>query len=241
MSTSLALSLQRLTHHLRALLHSVAGEEPSADTDSETDPDSRMTSMAVDVAELTALVDKLDAESGETSTEPGDWATERESEIVRLEKENEDLRILLGIDAKSIAASGMNVDEERMSALLATSSRRRNSSVSVSGFGHDGWGAKFPQLTPVYLVAGDGIGHANVAQPQQGAPLQRAVELRAPGRRPGMFVASMPPRSGLALGRGGGPMPGPLSLWGNHPSVPAPPLSDRSWQSQGSSTLDLSR
>lgn len=129
-STSVAQSVQRLAHHLRCLLRAMAGEEPDEAHFHNMDPDYDG-SLMVDLKELEALVDALD-ESGALgyhgSEGREDWALERESEILRLEQENEELRRLLEIDQGSMDAKGITVDLDRMESSGRTflSSRRQN-------------------------------------------------------------------------------------------------------------------
>ncbi|KAI1794021.1 hypothetical protein LXA43DRAFT_971651 [Ganoderma leucocontextum] len=103
-------SLHRLARSLRALLHSMNGDSPqdSPQQDSppqdshEHDPDPVLPSSLPTPDELYALL---------TSRE--DWAIERESEISRLESENEHLRHMLGIDRAAAEANGWLDDEAR--------------------------------------------------------------------------------------------------------------------------------
>ncbi|KAJ7204455.1 hypothetical protein GGX14DRAFT_544147 [Mycena pura] len=120
---------QRVTLLLRGMLRAMAGEDtdlPNPDLDSE--------GADVDPGELLALIDVLDTEGRP------DWATERESEIARLEDENAMLRRMLGIDPESLAANGVSLDTEREPGRYAAilSARRRSGSGHVQHGSGDG-------------------------------------------------------------------------------------------------------
>ncbi|TBU50029.1 hypothetical protein BD309DRAFT_908551 [Dichomitus squalens] len=103
-NTSATLSLHRLAQSLRALLYSISGEHP-ADSPSQNDPHGQHHALSSSVPtpeELDALLQSRD-----------DWAIEREAEIARLERENEQLRRTLGIDRASAEANGWLEDEAR--------------------------------------------------------------------------------------------------------------------------------
>ncbi|KAG5652924.1 hypothetical protein H0H81_003067 [Sphagnurus paluster] len=244
-STEMSQALQRLTHHLRGLLRSLAGEQPDpADPiyDGSTDPDFDSGGF-VDIQELEHLLEALDERgtTGYLGTEGrDDWALERECEIARLEQENEELRKMLGIDPETIAASGVTLDLERVGggryATFLSSPMRRN-----TGEGY--------QPRPTYWDHQQQQQHQQQLQQQQqyqqgpqgnGAPLQRALDLQpgmrmgtqGQGRRPGIFGGARGGRRGGLAGIG--PVPG----W--QPAPPAP-IVDRSWQGQGGSALDLTR
>ena len=189
--------------------------------------------------------------------ESEDWALERECEISRLEKENEELRRLLGIDDANMTALGVSVDPNRVesgrySTLLSSSSRRRRSS-----------GDDFSQKSSYWDINSQSSQqqqqqHQQQIQLQQRPPSpagpSRTMELQ-PGmragpqaRRAGMFGASHQ-RGGfmggvgraMAIGLG---TPSSLSAWGNPapPSPAAPTTTERLWQPQAStSTGDLLR
>ncbi|KAF9817749.1 hypothetical protein IEO21_03208 [Rhodonia placenta] len=93
-NTAVADSLQRLSANLRALVRSLQGEDADAPPPSAEDL-------------LDGLLDR------------DDWALEREREIARLEKENEQLRTVLGIDRASAEARGWLQDEARELAVLS--------------------------------------------------------------------------------------------------------------------------
>lgn len=177
-----------------------------------------------------------------------DWALERECEIARLEKENEELRRLLGIDPSSLEANGIVVDEEsvlRLSSQSATKMRRGSgSAIGTSsgssngssgmglgeGFGSEGYGQRSSFIIGDGNANGNGNGHQQSQIGGGSAPLQR-VDVQ-----PGMRVQRRQPmftRGGGNL-RGGNPG---SNLWTQHP--PPPPMPERLWQ--GNSNLDLIR
>ncbi|KAG0707538.1 hypothetical protein DFH29DRAFT_979845 [Suillus ampliporus] len=92
--TKTAIGLQRLAHTLRALHRSMSGEEPEISDDSGRD-------SPIDIP---ALLQTLDYQADSEIRD--DWALEREIEISRLEKENEELRKMLGIDCASLGEKG---------------------------------------------------------------------------------------------------------------------------------------
>ena len=209
------------------------------------------------IEELHTLFEALDERSGCLSAEGSqDWALERESEISRLERENQELRRLLGIDDANMAARGVSVDLDRIesgrySTLLSSSSRRRSS------------GDNFSQKSSYW----DNNSQPLQQQPQQqqqqqqqqpqpgpASPSLRTMELQ-PGmragpqaRRAGMFGAGHQ-RGGLLGGVGramtiGIGTPSSPSTWSNPASVsPATPATtDRLWHPQASvSNGDLLR
>ena len=251
-NTILSESLQRLAFYLRGLLKSMVGENSE---NFDTDYDGSGFASA-NVEELYTLLEALDERSGYLGVEGSqDWALERECEISRLEKENEELRRLLGIDDANMTALGVSVDPNRVesgrySTFLSSSSRRRRSS-----------GDDFSQKSSYWDINSQ---PSQQQQQQQQIQLQqrppspagpsRTMELQ-PGmragpqaRRAGMFGASH--QRGGFMGGVGRPMaiglgtPSSLSAWGNPapPSPAAPTTTERLWQPQASaSTGDLLR
>lgn len=176
-----------------------------------------------------------------------DWALERETEIVRLEKENEELRRMLGIDPAALAEKGVTLDLDReesgrFSTLRVDPARKRSESGS-SGSRFGAWNFdNEPQQ-----AWGGSSWESNTAQPQpqsqpqqapvgNGTPLQRAMDIPAGSRiqqprRPPMFTRNAVPAPPVSVG------PNriiPSSPWAQQSVL------DRAW-SQGGSTLDLSR
>jgi hypothetical protein len=236
----------------------------------EYDEDDYESMSAVDPNELHALAATLETLPGYRTDGIQDWAVEREEEIYRLDKENEELRKMLGIDSASIAASGIDMEAE-----IARMEMPRNPELYDRRRGHnqqpsdDRW-----ELKPSYWEgAPPNPGAANGQQPFQqaqpspqlpqqqnnagGTPLQRAMDLSngmrmmQGGRRTGIFGGGQQ-RGGAPVGAAAGrgmPMAPPssgLSLWSNQPPSPSPVLADRyaperPWQAGGSSNLDLNR
>lgn len=168
-------SLHRLTENLRKLLRSLGGEDPEASNDTDEKP-------------LTELVNYLDDESRE------DWSVEREAEIARLEKENEELRKMLGID--SLNAQRMGWDDEIQEHKPILHQLKQNmAQANIS----DSWAQRnSPQLQPY----GAGPVPGNAMSQQQNIPLQRTIEFQ-----PGMRVAGQMRRPSMPRGRGFWPMP----------------------------------
>ncbi|KAF9075053.1 hypothetical protein BDP27DRAFT_1316405 [Rhodocollybia butyracea] len=215
-------SLQRISRYLRDLLLSMAGEPVNSDPDSEYEG-------FVDPAELSTLLDALAGPSGASSDDEdqkdtphypelefrADWALEREYEIARLEKENEELRKVLGIDPESIAASGVDVEAEirRMDRGRhpELKQRRREAAGHMSTDSGE-WDRSFNNNTPVYMWDASKVpgNPGNQLPPQYtpevsisgGAPLQRSMEL------PILRTAAQ----GAAGPRGLGPGPQRLQL-----------------------------
>ncbi|KIJ66353.1 hypothetical protein HYDPIDRAFT_109359 [Hydnomerulius pinastri MD-312] len=235
--TQTALSLQRLAQNLRALHRSMAGEDPESD-------DGKHDNAPFDVQ---ALIQALDDEAASDARE--DWALERESEISRLEKENEELRKMLGIDPATLAEKGVTLDLDReesgrFSTLRSEAARKRSESASsgsrFSAWGFDsdqqqdrgwaGWESSISQPQPI---------HQQQQQFQQqvsnGPPLQRAMDLQSARmqqpRRPPMFTRNSGPAPPVSVGPNRNIPP---SQWAQQSML------DRAW-SQGGSTLDLSR
>ncbi|KDR85558.1 hypothetical protein GALMADRAFT_132240 [Galerina marginata CBS 339.88] len=231
---NMAQSLQRLSHYLRGLMKTMAGE--NYDPYQNVDPDyDGLGIEAVDLQELTTLLESLDERS--TAGYPGtegrqDWAIERECEISRLEQENEELRQMLGIDEANMTARGVTLDLDRVES-------GRNSTYLSSS-------RRVPPVNELYS-------HRPSYWENNGQPLQRAMDLQ-PGmragpqaRRTGIFGAGQQ-RGGFLGGVGRGMSvsvsgtPINASAWSNQPTTPIPAHNERSWQLQGgSSGLDLNR
>ncbi|THV06552.1 hypothetical protein K435DRAFT_743671 [Dendrothele bispora CBS 962.96] len=267
-------TLQRLSYYLRCLFRSMAGEKTDEDEDdSNPDPDYDPSGSGsfIDPSELSTLISALEGkvgpeQDGSLTILAGrdDWSLERESEIERLEKENEQLRKMLGIDQGTMAEAGVDIqaDLERMN-------RSRNpelfdksrSGHSHSGSGEWGSGSSSPSFWDNIGKGNVGIGggmsnpptYSQVAQSGiGGAPLQRAADL--PGTT-GSRLGTGPRRGGIpqrgawspAPGRSSGTVMFPPSMgnpnanfW-NTPSPAPPSIGDRPWPSQGGPGLDLNR
>ncbi|KAL4067364.1 hypothetical protein V8B97DRAFT_1873972 [Scleroderma yunnanense] len=241
--TCTAHSLQCLAFSLRALYRTLIGEDPEA--------------TATEPLDLHELIQAL----SDDAPSPGiqdDWAMERECEIARLQKENEDLRKALGIDAASLEEKGIVLDMEReacgtgrYATLQSEAARRRSESTSSGGSRFNAWG--LDNESPRENTQWAGGWDTNMAQQQQqqqlqlphpqlsqqhpvgnGKALQRALDLPdLPG-----IARLQQPRRPILFARGGGPAP-PVSV-GPSRSIPPSQWSQQAW-SQAGSTLDLSR
>ena len=242
-NTNTSQAFQRLSKNLRALLRSMAGEDPEDQGVISNFPNQNEDSAETTESEqdFQVLLQALDEEGagGYAGTEGReDWALERECEIARLEKENEELRRLLGIDPPSLEENGIKVDEESVAQLGSKMVFKiRRGSVSVGGDTVGGMGSGTGTNTSLgTTVTGEGygqrsansaftIGDANVNgngnnhYQQIGTSLQRALEIQPAMRLQQRRVPPMFPRGGGNL-RGGNPG---SNLW------PEPRLPDRPW------------
>jgi hypothetical protein len=191
-------SLQQLSENLHGLLRSIAGEDPSS---------AHGEANSLELEESEQLLDRL-LDNRE------DWAIERESEIARLEEENETLRKMLGIDHNTAEEKGwleVEAREQLTSTRCILPSHPSRSSSPVQG----GAGPS-PSVSPFVSLP------SMPAPPGQPRTQDNMVSMRvAQGRRTGIFGQR---------GRGGGP-----GGWegGGHPPVP-----DKPWQAPVG--LDLS-
>jgi len=108
LSSSSAESLARLSRLIRMTLRSLAGEDPEAD-------ESERSGRNEEGGETDDVLDEERREGGYAGSSPPleDWALEREIEITRLEKENEELRRLLTIGSEDLGSEPPK-DWERM-------------------------------------------------------------------------------------------------------------------------------
>lgn len=108
--TGTSMPLLHLSHNLRALIRTMAGraelDSPRQEGTSEEEakPDGNPPEELQDTESNEALLALI---------EEHDWVVDRETEIQRLEAENERLRKMLGIDEASAREHGLLVDEER--------------------------------------------------------------------------------------------------------------------------------
>ena len=232
-SGNIGQSLHRLAHYLRGLLRTMAGEDPDDPRFQNVDPDYDGSGFGIeDLKELESLLDELDEKSGSYAGLEGrqDWALERESEISRLERENEELRRLLGIDEPSMAEKGITLDLDRIESGRTLLSRRQTQAESFQR-------AAYWDSSP-----GPPAGHL-----QRPLDLQPSMRGGPYGRRPGTFgpPQPQPPRPFGMGGAGRGVSAafgvGPPSPWQNQPASPAPPVVERSWQPPTGSGLDIGR
>jgi hypothetical protein len=269
LTTNTSQSLHRLSKNLRALLRTMAGEEPEdvdLSPDSSNQKEDGEAENAPDEPDFDALIQALESEG---SGERDDWALERECEIARLEKENEELRRMLEIDASSLEANGIKVDEDsvaRYGAHPLLPNRKRSGSGSGSGsvggtdrgvgsgmgvgigmgmginMGGEGYSQRSVAAPGFVLGDGNGNGHQQQQQQQQQQSQQLgggAPLQRAMELAPGMRMQG---RRAPMFPRGGGGGRGinPSShLWSQQQQPPLPPMLERPWQQ--SSSLDLNR
>lgn len=210
-SAHVSTSIQRLSHFLRLLLRSLSGDDPDADDD--------------DIDTATMNIDALlDAEG------PDDWVLEREIEITRLTKENEELRRVLGIDSENAHAHGVR-DEDLLDAKFVIANARRPSSPHEALI-------RSPAQQPLPILSQqDGGPGAPMQQQQNSANAQGQMVASQASQQsiplqPGMRAAAGTIRRPSLIGqrgRGSG-----ASLWGTPSDRPL------AWpSSQSNSGLDL--
>jgi len=225
-NTTVSHSLQRISENLRGLLRTLAGEEADLPDTSEA---SNAASAAGSESDDGRGLHQTEEELLDGLLGREDWALERENEIARLEKENEELRRMLGIDRASAEANGWLEDEARELLLRrhipsSLHGHRRDSSPGPGVPGYGSIGGLRPPGGFDSMPHMAGLGGGNGFQPT-GNSFQRQSEMQqgmrgVQGRRPAMFGTR---------GRGGGP-----GLWDSTNL-----MQERSWQAQGG--LDLSQ
>jgi len=214
----------------------MAGEDAEDPRFQNMDPDYDGSPFSLqDLHELESLLDSLDDGTSGYAGLNGrqDWAVEREAEISRLEKENQELRQILGIDELTMAEKGVTLDLDRIESGRTLLSRRQTAEN---------------YQRPSYWDS----------SPGQGSHLQRPLDLQTgmrsgqPRRGNGMFGPPQPqsqrPFMGgggrgvsQVLGMGGPHTGGPISPWQNQPPSPAPPVVERSWQPPTAGGMDIGR
>jgi hypothetical protein len=256
-------SLHRIAFLLRGLLRSLNGEDANQSDSIYPDSEHYTTSShdmhlihghdasalpAVDLMELENLIDKLG----------DDWALQREIEIMRLEKENEELRKMMKIDARSMADSGVIVDLEAGSNFTGAGRRSTQRNPSIGSPAGSDAAVKLLWIEGGQQQQGLGQGTQRMTDLQPG--MRMGSQVRRPGiigaGQRGLFVSgglASTTGNGVGFGNGRtsgfnlgiGPPPstgaaGP-NLWSNPPAVsPAPPLVvERPWPAGPG--LDLSR
>ncbi|THH26310.1 hypothetical protein EUX98_g7875, partial [Antrodiella citrinella] len=138
-NTNITVSVQRLAQLLRALARSMIGEDPSEDPPTTSQNQNRFFTVAAATyppkpyadfehdpsPSSSSYISSLDASDAPPSIESTltllddllsdqeDWAHERESEIARLERENDELRRVLGIDGATAERNGWLEEEAR--------------------------------------------------------------------------------------------------------------------------------
>ena len=88
-STAQSESLARLSRSFRQFMRSIGGEGPSSDDSPKTD----------------------DLESWSAASSSAEWALERDCELARLEKENDELRRMISADVRDSRAQKSNASE----------------------------------------------------------------------------------------------------------------------------------
>jgi len=216
----------------------MAGESPDPPDrilNVNLDPD--YDGAGVDLSELEQLIEALDDKTCGYAGREGreDWALEREFEIARLERENEELRRLLGIDEGSIAATGMNLDLDRVesgrySTFLSSSLRKGLSGGEMYGLRPSYWDIQQQQF--------QSGGGSSWLRPVDSQPGMR-MGTQGQARRTGIFGGGQQ-RGGLAggirgglstIGLGSPASPGTSSsLWTSQPASPAVSTDRLPWQ-----------
>ncbi|KAF8347074.1 hypothetical protein F5887DRAFT_959167 [Amanita rubescens] len=238
-------SLHRIAFLLRGLLRSLTGEDANQSDSIYPDSEHYTTSghdmhlihghdasalPAVDLMELENLIDKLG----------DDWTLQREIEIMRLERENEELRKMMKIDARSMADSGVTVDLEAGSNFTGAGRRSTQRNPSIGSPAGSDAAVKLLWIEGGQQQLGLGQGTQRMTDLQPG--MRMGSQVRRPGiigaGQRGLFVSG-----GLASTTGPPPSTGAAgpNLWSNPPAVsPAPPLVvERPWPAGPG--LDLSR
>ncbi|KAK2461534.1 hypothetical protein APHAL10511_005997 [Amanita phalloides] len=255
-------SLHRIVFLLRSLLKCLNGEDGAQSDTLYPEPGQYLSGShehgleanavpAVDLMDLETLIDQLG----------DDWTLQRDIEIARLERENEELRKMMKIDPQTMAESEVVFDLDAARASFTGQGRRmihqRPSSIGSSTSSGDPT-VKLMWIEGQQQQQGSSQGNH---PPQRMTELQPGMRLGSQVRRPGIIGAGQQRglfvsggmastgngvgfgngRPGFNLGIGPPPSTGqtPPALW--PPAVsPAPPLVvERPWP--GGSGLDLSR
>ena len=209
----------------------MAGE--NYDPYQNADPD--YDGMGTDTANLEELASLLDSLTQATDAEGRqDWALERESEISRLERENEELRRLLGIDEANMAAQGVTLDLDRSESGRYSTflSNARRAPSNESYINRPSYWENTNQMNGSLQRSMD-------LQPGMRVGTQRRTGIFGAGQQRGGFVGGM--GRGMNAGVVGGGTSMNSSVWSSQPTgaPPSPPPPDRGWQLQGG--LDLNR
>lgn len=182
-----AASLQRLSHLLQTLERSLDGEHGERSEGQEDDQ----------------------REGDREEEDREDWAVDREIEIARLEKENEELRKRLGIDTENTRKQGWDDKELEEHRPIISSLKASLALASLP----DTWLQRnSPQLTP--FTAGPVPGTATAMQqyPQQQQNQQQQQQQTVPLQLPPEFQSGMRAAGASSLrrpsifGRGAAPI-----------------------------------
>ncbi len=212
-NASATLSLHRLARFLHALLRTMNGDSPHPDSPPQEydQPEHALSLSSSSSSSSIPTPDELHA----LLTSREDWAVERESEISRLDAENEHLRRVLGIDRAAAEANGWLVDEARE---LLTFRRpgpgpsHRSGSPGQLGFGGGGGGGFVRGTIPLF-DQGQGQGQLGVGGGGGGGGTFMGMGMSAfnPAPGPGSGPA---PGVNLGLGPSQGPVGGGGGLVG---------------------------
>ena len=261
--------MHRLGLYLRALLKQLAGDsnvnvndqEQEQEPEHEHDLDhegeegeevegenqnpsaSSQSQRIVNVEELEKLLGVLEKLQSYPGLGEGrqDWAVERECEISRLEKENEELRKVLGIDEANMNACGVVLDPSRdiprpASSMTVGMSMRKG--MVVDGFTSQQQQQQRQDSASSYW--GVNAQQQQQQQQQRGMELQPGMRNGPQGRRPGIFgggamtqqqqrgfVGGVGRGVSMAVNQGNGP-----GMWLNQPVPVLTGSGERLWQSQ---------
>lgn len=243
-NTVILQSMHRLSCHLQSLLRLMTGERVEIESSIQSQPDLivDLSSLPQEVKELQRLIQALEEQvDGGEETGRQDWASQRECEIRRLDKENVVLRKALEIDGENIKAKEITVDETQIDihrAMVIASHRSLPDNPYLAGVPLEP--TVHPQQAPETQFL------ARLAVQQQNQPQVQPAPSPPPQqkRSGGVWGGTMPDRRerNNAAGRPfmafGGQTPASLTLWSSQLASPAPPVVERSWQAPGS-CLDL--
>jgi len=222
----------------------MTGERVEIESSIQSQPDLivDLSSLPQEVKELQRLIQALEEQvDGGEETGRQDWASQRECEIRRLDKENVVLRKALEIDGENIKAKEITVDETQIDihrAMVIASHRSLPDNPYLAGVPLEP--TVHPQQAPETQFL------ARLAVQQQNQPQVQPAPSPPPQqkRSGGVWGGTMPDRRerNNAAGRPfmafGGQTPASLTLWSSQLASPAPPVVERSWQAPGS-CLDL--
>jgi hypothetical protein len=252
-----AASLERLSMILQGLLRSMGDKQPTSFSsldDTSPGPPAQEPEASSSTGLVTQAKAAPESEPEEEDLEAdllgmSDWAYARESEIARLEAENEALRRSLGIDTQTATERGWIAAEEddnrRLSLILSASASFSRGSHMFGGGGNGGGGPPRgpggPGASPDFPGMSSGQGGPSAAPPSRMAQMSWGSVRATPGA-PGVLVTNGPPPmpppqsgigglfSGLTGIGGGGASPSPPPMhqqppppMQSQPSIPPPP------------------
>lgn len=198
-------SLRRLAQSLRSLLRTMDSGSPHPDSPPQEHEYDQQLPHALSTASSSSSIPTPD-ELHALLAAREDWAIERESEIARLEAENEDLRRTLGIDRAAAEANGWLGEEARE---LLTFRRPAPSSAHRSGSPGGQLGSGFVRGN---IPSFDGQGPGGQGQGQIGVGMGNGASNLGIGMSPALSPAPGPgpgPAPGVNIGLG--PSQGPVA------------------------------